>query len=316
MDDDRQCRLAPRRRNRTVTPTASRTAARPVIPMTDVPVDARLPPLGVPEESLTAADAGEAEEPPLAGADVPGWVPPLAEPAAGRVTGGPGRGRRPRGAAGSALVRAVGPEDLLLGLAVLAVEVPQQLVVAVGHRHVRGTAVAVTVEGDRPGRGVRAFGAGGRHVDDLPVRLLKAVEEEGVEIERAHMRLVLDQFLPGLRVMDLDGAVVAGRTLSRGGRSEQHGRRHGQSRNTSRRRDTHGRDQPDRESGRGETHRLRAPGHQVKSTHKADIHLISSSALHFSQRPLSGDDDPLTVVPREGDPPIHVGLREAVARIN
>src|SRR5690606_13903843 len=83
------------------------------------------------------------------------------------------------------LLLAVGPEDLLLGLAVLALEVPEELVVAVGQRQVVAAAVALGVEGQGAGLGLRAPGAGGRHLDDLPLDLLAGVELERVQVEDA-----------------------------------------------------------------------------------------------------------------------------------
>src|SRR5215470_6284945 len=81
------------------------------------------------------------------------------------------------------------PEHLLLGEALFAVEVPEQLVVPVGQGHVAGVAVAVAVQCQRAGCGNGAV-TGRRPRLDLPGHRLAGVKAEGIEVERTHVWLV------------------------------------------------------------------------------------------------------------------------------
>src|SRR6266516_5047631 len=99
------------------------------------------------------------------------------------------------------------PEHLLLGKALFAVEIPEQLVVPVRQRHIAGVASAVTVQQQPAGCGNGAV-TGRRPRLDLPGHRLGWVKAEGVEVERTHMWLVAPVSHRHCGMVDLDGAVV------------------------------------------------------------------------------------------------------------
>lgn len=98
-------------------------------------------------------------------------------------------------------------EHLVLVRAVLAVEVPVQLVHAVRQVELAGVTVPVVVERD----GARQDGVTVRVRDDVPADLLHSVEAERVQVEpgAVHLGLVVDVRCGGAHVVRLDGPVVA-----------------------------------------------------------------------------------------------------------
>jgi hypothetical protein len=88
--------------------------------------------------------------------------------------------------------------------------------------------VALCVELERTRLHGLALDAGGRGPGlDVPLDLLAAVEAEGVKVEVADVRLVLAELLAGGGVVDLYGAVVAGRGGMGDGGGQQRGGRDG-----------------------------------------------------------------------------------------
>ncbi|XIE78849.1 hypothetical protein AB6O49_13670 [Streptomyces sp. SBR177] len=119
----------------------------------------------------------------------------------------------------------------MLGPAVLVVEVPEQLVLAVREGHVLGALVAGAVEDEAAllDRGALVLVVVGPGLD-VPRDLLGTVELEAVEVEDARLRLVLVQLFAGLGIVDLHVAVVATRVLgarSEGAGRQDQGARHG-----------------------------------------------------------------------------------------
>lgn len=96
----------------------------------------------------------------------------------------------------------------------LAVEIPEQLVVPVLKRHVAGVPIARSIQAQRAGGDDSAV-AGWWPGLDLPGHGLGGIEAEGVEVEDAHVRLIAPVGDRSGRPVDLDGPVIAARGFRR-----------------------------------------------------------------------------------------------------